>query len=89
MKLLMVGLGSMGQYHIKKFINLGIEIVGGVDPDINQQKKVQKLYNIAWVGDKIDDFKGELDAVSIAVPDAFHKSCYLKAKKFNKPLFLE
>ncbi len=89
MKLLMIGLGSMGQYHLKKFTNLGIDIVGGVDPDINQQKKAQQLYNIAWVGDKVEDFKGELDAISIAVPDAFHKSCYLIANKFNKPLFLE
>ncbi len=89
MKLLIVGLGSMGLYHIKKFINLGVEIVGGVDPDTERQNKAQELYNIPWVGEKIEDFKGAVDAISIAVPDSLHKQCYLKAVKLNKPLFLE
>ncbi len=89
MKILMVGLGSMGFYHMKKFTNLGMDIVGGVDPNIEKQNKAQKLYNIPWVGEHIEDFPGEMDAISIAIPDALHKNCYLKAMKFNKPLFLE
>ncbi|MBK5200762.1 MAG: Gfo/Idh/MocA family oxidoreductase [Spirochaetaceae bacterium] len=89
MKLLMVGLGSMGCYHMKKFTNLGMQIVGGVDPDIEKQNNAKKLYNIPWVGEKIEDFPFKMDAISIAVPDSLHKECYLKAITFNKPLFLE
>jgi predicted dehydrogenase len=85
----MVGLGSMGCYHMKKFTKLGMQIVGGVDPDIERQNYAKKLYNIPWVGDKIEDFPFDMDAISIAVPDSLHKECYLKAIKLNKPLFLE
>jgi predicted dehydrogenase len=85
----MVGLGSMGCYHMKKFTQLGMQIVGGVDPDIDRQKKAQELYKIPWVGNRIEDFPFEMDAISIAVPDSAHKECYLKAIEYNKPLFLE
>lgn len=89
MKLLMIGLGSMGCYHMKKFTNLGFEIIGAIDPDKEKQKKAQKLYNIPWVGDRIEDFPYSMDAISIAVPDSEHKECYLSAVVYNKPLFLE
>lgn len=85
----MVGLGSMGKYHIKKFTALGFEIAGGVDtaPKAIEQAKVR--YSIPWTGSRISDFHGEVDAVSIAVPDSMHRDCYLEADRIGKPLFLE
>lgn len=89
MKLLLVGLGSMGSYHIKKFTNLGIEIIGGIDPNPIKRETAKERFGIKYCFEKIDDFKESVDAISIAVPDSLHKKCYLEAKKFNVPLFLE
>jgi predicted dehydrogenase len=89
MKLLMVGLGSMGKYHIKKFTALGFEIAGGVDTDPQAIEQAKVRYSIPWTGSRISDFHGEADAVSIAVPDSMHKDCYLEANGIGRPLFLE
>jgi predicted dehydrogenase len=68
-----------------------MQIVGGVDPDAERQNYAKKLYDIPFVGNRIEDLPldFDVDAISIAVPDALHKKCYLKAIEFNKPLFLE
>ena len=85
----MVGLGSMGKYHIKKFTALGFEIAGGVDTDPKAIEQAKVRYSIPWTGSRISDFHGEVDAVSIAVPDSMHRDCYLEADRIGKPLFLE
>lgn len=89
MKLVMVGLGAMGMYHIRKFTALGFELAGGVDTDPERRASAQESLGLPWTGESVLDFPGEADAVAIAVPDAAHKSCYLEADRLGRPLFLE
>ena len=89
MKFLMVGLGSMGKYHMKKFSALGFELAGGVDTDPAMREEAKQTYGIPWTGEKISDFPGITDAVSLAVPDSMHRDCYIEADLLGKPMFLE
>lgn len=67
-----IGVGRMGRHHARIYSELpGCELVGVVDKNFEQAKKIGKLYNTPPYKDPAELDK--VDAVSIAVPTSLHK----------------
>ncbi len=92
MRLVVIGCGGMGTYHIKKFKSLGAKIIGAVDLNLEKLKKLQLKYDIGFIETTIkelDSHIGEFDAISVAVVDSLHISVLNRIAKFNVPIFME
>ena len=46
MRILLVGLGSMGKRRIRNLLKLGYKNIAGFDPRKDRRKEVEKLYKI-------------------------------------------
>ena len=67
-----VGVGYLGRFHAQKYAALdGVNLVGVVDPDLNQAGNVAKECNCKAYSD-YRDLLPEVDAVSIVVPTSLH-----------------
>ncbi|MDC7238137.1 MAG: Gfo/Idh/MocA family oxidoreductase [Sphaerochaetaceae bacterium] len=92
MRLLVIGCGGMGEYHIKKFNQLGATVTGAADLNYSKLKRFKEKYNLKFICsdiDKIDDYSDEFDAISIAVLDSLHLFAFEKIAKFKVPVFME
>jgi predicted dehydrogenase len=92
MKLLVIGCGGMGEYHIKKFNQLGATVTGAVDLNYSKLERFKEKYNLKFICsdiDKIGDYRDEFDAISIAVLDSLHLFAFEKIAKFEVPVFME
>ena len=91
-KLAIVGTGHVAHWHAQSFKKInGVEIVGACDIDENRVKKFAKEYNIPQTYTSFEDLISncELDAITNATPDSFHKEIALKAISKNKHIFSE
>lgn len=74
-----VGVGKMGEYHVGVLSELPeVKLVGVVDTNPKQAENIGKKYNIPWFTNAKDLF-GSVDVVVIAVPTSLH---YTVAKEF-------
>jgi predicted dehydrogenase len=74
-----VGIGHLGNYHLQKYQKLdNCQIVAVADPLIEKAKKAADIYNCPVFSDH-RDMLGKVDAVSIAVPTGQH---HVVAKDF-------
>lgn len=92
MRLVVIGCGGMGSYHIKKFTSLGAKVVGAVDLNLVKLKKIQEKYNLNFIASTVDGlepYRGKFDAVSIAVVDSLHISVLNRVLKYDVPIFME
>ncbi len=92
MRLLVIGCGGMGEYHIKKFNQLGATVTGAADLNLSKLERFKEKYNLRFICndiDKIGDYRGEFDAISIAVVDSLHLFAFKKIAKFKVPVFME
>ena len=67
-----IGLGAMGQHHIRVYKELGIEIAGVADADAERAREIGDEYAVPYY----DDYRKLLrrvDIASIAVPTSIHK----------------
>ncbi|HOW57568.1 MAG TPA: Gfo/Idh/MocA family oxidoreductase, partial [Smithellaceae bacterium] len=72
-----VGIGHLGNYHLQKYAKLeNAQIVAVVDPVAEKAAKAAALYNCSVLASHLD-MPGKVDAVSIAVPTGQH---YLVAR---------
>lgn len=67
-----VGLGMMGQHHARVYSELGYELVGVVDTDIERAKEIGERYGARYYSDYAQ-LISQVDAVSIAVPTTLHR----------------
>lgn len=71
-KIGVVGIGHLGNYHLQKYSQIAsCEIIAASDSDIERAKKAADLFGCQ----AFDDHRqmiGQVDAVSIAVPTGFH-----------------
>lgn len=76
-----VGIGHLGNYHLQKYAKLpGNRIVGVADPDFDKAQKAAAIFGCeAFRGHR--DLIGKIDAASIAVPTRSH---YEVARDFLK-----
>jgi UDP-N-acetylglucosamine 3-dehydrogenase len=71
LKVGVVGLGSMGQHHVRLYSQLGCELVGVVDANLERARELGEKYNVPYYQD-YHDLLTRVEAVSIAVPTTLH-----------------
>ena len=92
MRLLVIGCGKMGEYHIKKFSKLGATVTGAMDRNLSKLERFKAKYNLEFICTEIDDiekFSDKFDAISIALVDSLHLFAFEKIAKFHFPVFME
>jgi UDP-N-acetylglucosamine 3-dehydrogenase len=66
-----VGLGSMGQNHVRVYSELDCELVGVADVSLDRAKEIAGKYDVRYFSD-YKKLIGEVEAVSIVVPTSLH-----------------
>ncbi len=90
--LLIVGVGKMGCYHIKRFSSLkGVKICACVDHRYNRAKEVSETYGISYYSSNIERAMAETtpDGIVISTSTSGHIEAILVALKHNIPFFCE
>jgi UDP-N-acetylglucosamine 3-dehydrogenase len=75
-KMGVVGLGQMGQHHVRLFSKLNCELVGIADQNAERARELGTQYHIPYFSD-YHDLLPKVEAVSIAVPTTLHHSVAL------------
>jgi predicted dehydrogenase len=71
-KMGVIGVGHLGQHHARVYDNLqGVDLVGVVDTDETQGRKISRRHNTNFYND-LDDLIPHLDAASVVVPTEDH-----------------
>jgi UDP-N-acetylglucosamine 3-dehydrogenase len=68
-----VGLGMMGQHHVRVYKELGCNVTGIADASPERAREIGEKYDVPYYTD-YHSLLGEVDAVSIAVPTTLHRS---------------
>ncbi|GIT74719.1 MAG: hypothetical protein Ct9H300mP29_7130 [Candidatus Neomarinimicrobiota bacterium] len=67
-----IGVGHLGQHHVKHYISLkGANLVGIVDTDQERAAEISKEFDIPLFSE-LQDFLIHVDAVSIVTPTPYH-----------------
>jgi len=67
-----VGVGYLGKFHAQKYHRMpDVELVGVVDPDVDQAQAIATANDVAYYRDHTSLF-GKVDAISIAAPTPAH-----------------
>lgn len=72
-----VGLGMMGQHHVRVYKELGCEVVGIADANPERAREIGEKYQVPYYTD-YHSLMGNVDAVSIAVPTSLHHDIALE-----------
>ena len=89
MKILQVGLGSMGKRRIRNFMSLGLKDIVGFDFREDRRQEAQEKYSIKVI-DKIDDsLLSDIDILVISTPPDRHLEYMWMAVHHRKPAFVE
>ncbi len=68
-----VGLGAMGQHHVRLYSQLGCNLVGVADASPERAKQIGTKYDIPYYSD-YRELLTQVEAVSIAVPTSLHSA---------------
>jgi UDP-N-acetylglucosamine 3-dehydrogenase len=71
MKVGVIGLGEMGRNHVRIYSQLGCELLGVADTNIERAKEIGKKYGVKYYAD-YHDLLPNVEAVSIVVPTTLH-----------------
>lgn len=89
LKILQVGLGSMGKRRIRNLQELGIKNIIGFDLNENRRKEAKKLYKISTVSDINVGLEEKPDCMIISTPPDLHYKFAKIAIKNNIHFFTE
>lgn len=89
MKLLVVGLGSMGKRRIRNLKALGVESILGFDVREDRRTEAAERYQIQVFSRIEDAMAADPDAWIISVPPDLHVRYALQAIRAGKPFFTE
>lgn len=89
MKLLVIGLGSMGKRRIRNLRHLGAEAITGFDPRADRRKEAVERYGITIVDGIEAGLDRDLDAVVISTPPDLHTFYALLAARRGLSFFTE
>lgn len=86
MKVAIIGVGGMGNTHLKNYVTLGAQIVAVVDSNFEKAQAVAKEFNCKAYSNYQELLDNEeLNAVSVCTPPVFHKDAVIAClnKKIN------
>lgn len=84
-----IGVGHLGQHHVKHFSSLNAAILIGIfDVDNARASEIAKKFN-THAFSSLSDLLAQCDAVSIVTPTPFHASVAEACIKAGKHLFIE
>lgn len=89
LRVLQVGLGSMGKRRIRNLQELGIKDIIGFDPKEERRKEAQKLYHIQTVADISEGLEKNPNCMIISTPPDLHYKYSKIAIKKNIHFFTE
>jgi UDP-N-acetylglucosamine 3-dehydrogenase len=89
MRVGVIGGGDMGKQHCRVYYELGVELVGVVDIDLEKAQILADQYKTKAYGDYNELLNQHLDAVSIASPTSEHKKVALSAIQSGVNLLIE
>ena len=89
MKILIVGLGSMGKRRIRNLLKLGYKNIVGFDIRADRRKEVNKKYHISTYIDIYTALREKPDAMIISTPPDLHRKYAEIAIKKNINFFME
>jgi len=71
-KLAVIGVGHLGQYHVKNLSSLpDVELVGVMDTNHQRALEISHRYNVPVI-DRYDDLLGKVNGVTVVVPTSHH-----------------
>ncbi len=89
MKVLQLGLGSMGKRRVRNMQALGIKDIVGYDLREDRRVEARKKYGIVTVDKLTGDLLSGREAYIISTPPGSHNDCIKLALKYRKPAFVE
>jgi len=84
-----IGVGSMGRHHARVYHELGANLVGVADADLDRAQKIAAQYGTRAYADYSELLNQDLDAVSIVVPTIEHKAVALAVIERGINLLIE
>ncbi|MDG2128479.1 MAG: Gfo/Idh/MocA family oxidoreductase [Fuerstiella sp.] len=89
LRMAVVGVGSLGQYHAQKLADFDdVELMAVIDPNESQGRSVAEQNGTQWVASP-DDLDTELHGVVVATPTACHLETALRFLRLGVPTFVE
>src|SRR4030042_4054279 len=89
MRVLQIGLGSMGKRRIRNLCALGFKSITGFDFKDDRRKEVENKYYIPTISKLNEDIFSESDVFIISTPPDRHLEYMQLAVKYGKPAFAE
>ena len=89
MKVLVIGLGSMGKRRIRNLHALGIKEVGGVDLRADRRDEAKARYNVRTHASVAEGLAGDYEAAIVSLPPDLHVEVALACIRSGKPTFVE
>ena len=89
LRVLQVGLGSMGKRRIRNLQQLGVKEIIGFDLNEDRRKEVEKLYHIPTISNIEKGLMEKLDCMVISTPPDLHYMYAKIAIKNNIHFFTE
>ena len=89
MRVGVIGTGNFGKQHVRVYSELGAELVGVADTDLEKAQKIAAQYTTKVYTDYKELLTQDLNAVSIAVPTIEHRAVALAAIKKGVNLLIE
>ncbi len=83
-----VGLGNIGQYHAERLLDHDVTLVGGVDIDEAARERFERRYGVQAF-DRSDPLYDAIDAVVITTPNEFHEPYAVDALERGIHVLLE
>tara|TARA_A100001011_G_scaffold392730_1_gene480969 strand:- start:32755 stop:33705 length:951 start_codon:yes stop_codon:yes gene_type:complete len=84
-----IGVGHLGNFHVKQLLNIGsVELIGVYDEDPKRLNEISQNYNVPKIK-AIKDLLKLADAVSIVTPTTTHKDIALLALDNDCHIFIE
>ncbi|WP_410767031.1 Gfo/Idh/MocA family protein [Haloferax sp. DFSO60] len=83
-----IGLGNIGHHHADRLVDLGAELVGGLDIQAEARHRFTEKYDVNTYEDKNELFD-EVDAVIITTPNRFHEEYAVDALEAGLDVLLE
>ncbi len=88
-KIGVIGVGHLGQHHVKHFKNLkSVDLIGIYDTNKDRALSIAKKYNVDTF-DSINSLITKVEAVSIVAPTIFHSEIATLCIKNKKHVFIE